>query len=56
LPENKCCAAKVFPSSTAYKLAREPSGTEPVIRVMGEGDDKILVEQAVDEALTPVAA
>jgi phosphoglucosamine mutase len=35
------------------------SGTEPVIRVMGEGDDKALVEAAVDdviEALTKVAA
>jgi phosphoglucosamine mutase len=35
------------------------SGTEPVIRVMGEGDDKALVEAAVDdvvEALTEVAA
>jgi len=36
-----------------------PSGTEPVIRVMGEGDDKILVESVVDdvvEALMLVAA
>ena len=36
-----------------------PSGTEPVIRVMGEGDDKILVEAAVDdvvEALSEAAA
>ena len=36
-----------------------PSGTEPVIRVMGEGDDKVLVEEVVDgivEALTEVAA
>ena len=36
-----------------------PSGTEPVIRVMGEGDDKALVENVVDgivEALTDVAA
>jgi phosphoglucosamine mutase len=36
-----------------------PSGTEPVIRVMGEGDDKSLVEAVVDdvvEALTEVAA
>jgi phosphoglucosamine mutase len=41
------------------RLLVRPSGTEPVIRVMGEGDDKILVEQAVDdvvEALTLVAA
>ena len=41
------------------RLLVRPSGTEPVIRVMGEGDDKLLVEQAVDavcEALTQVAA
>jgi phosphoglucosamine mutase len=25
-----------------------PSGTEPVIRVMGEGDDKVLVEEIVE--------
>jgi phosphoglucosamine mutase len=25
-----------------------PSGTEPVIRVMGEGDDKVMVEEIVD--------
>ena len=29
-----------------------PSGTEPVIRVMAEGDDKTLVEHAVDGFLT----
>ena len=36
-----------------------PSGTESVIRVMGEGDDRSLVEDVVDgivEALTDVAA
>ena len=41
------------------RLIVRPSGTEPVIRVMGEGDDKILVEAAVDdviEALSEVAA
>ncbi len=41
------------------RLLVRPSGTEPVIRVMGEGDDKLLVEQAVDDvcaALTQVAA
>jgi phosphoglucosamine mutase len=25
-----------------------PSGTEPVIRVMGEGDDREMVEEVVD--------
>ena len=41
------------------RLIVRPSGTEPVIRVMGEGDDKILVEAVVDdvvEALAEVAA
>ena len=41
------------------RLIVRPSGTEPVIRVMGEGDDKILVEAVVDdvvEALSTVAA
>jgi phosphoglucosamine mutase len=36
-----------------------PSGTEPVIRVMGEGDDQVLVEEIVDEivdALSQAAA
>jgi phosphoglucosamine mutase len=36
-----------------------PSGTEPVIRVMGEGDDLALVETVVDDvvaALTHAAA
>ncbi|MFL5093614.1 MAG: phosphoglucosamine mutase, partial [Xanthobacteraceae bacterium] len=41
------------------RLVIRPSGTEPVIRVMGEGDDKLLVEELVDgivEALTHAAA
>jgi len=41
------------------RLLVRPSGTEPVIRVMAEGDDKALVEAAVDdvvEALAGVAA
>jgi phosphoglucosamine mutase len=41
------------------RLLVRPSGTEPVIRVMGEGDDKLLVEQVVNDviaALTQVAA
>jgi phosphoglucosamine mutase len=41
------------------RLVIRPSGTEPVIRVMGEGDDKMLVEEVVDgivDALTRVAA
>lgn len=41
------------------RLLIRPSGTEPVIRVMGEGDDRELVETVVDEvidALKRVAA
>jgi len=41
------------------RLVVRPSGTEPVIRVMVEGDDKGLVEELVDgivEALTQAAA
>jgi phosphoglucosamine mutase len=41
------------------RLIVRPSGTEPVIRVMGEGDDRALVEQVVDDvvaALTKSAA
>jgi phosphoglucosamine mutase len=41
------------------RLIVRPSGTEPVIRVMGEGDDKVLIEEVVDgivEALRHAAA
>jgi phosphoglucosamine mutase len=41
------------------RLIIRPSGTEPVIRVMGEGDDKALIEEVVDgivEALSQAAA
>jgi phosphoglucosamine mutase len=41
------------------RLVVRPSGTEPVIRVMGEGDDKALVEEIVDgivDVLTDHAA
>src|ERR1700761_81082 len=41
------------------RLVVRPSGTEPVIRVMGEGDDKALVEEVVDgivDALSDHAA
>ena len=31
------------------RLLIRASGTEPVIRVMGEGDDRALVEKVVDE-------
>jgi phosphoglucosamine mutase len=41
------------------RLVIRASGTEPVIRVMGEGEDKIFIEEVVDgivDALTKVAA
>jgi phosphoglucosamine mutase len=41
------------------RLIIRPSGTEPVIRVMGEGDDKVLIEEVVDgivDALSRVTA
>jgi phosphoglucosamine mutase len=41
------------------RLLVRPSGTEPVIRVMGEGDDKVMIEEIVDgivDALTDAAA
>jgi phosphoglucosamine mutase len=41
------------------RLVVRPSGTEPVIRVMGEGDDKSLIEEVVDgivDALNRTAA
>src|SRR5882672_1249630 len=34
------------------RLLVRSSGTEPVIRVMGEGDDRILVEQVVDHIVS----
>ncbi len=37
------------------RLVIRPSGTEPVIRVMAEGDDRKLVEQVVDEVCEAVA-
>ncbi len=33
------------------RLVIRPSGTEPVIRVMGEGDDRVLVTEVVDEVI-----
>ncbi len=40
------------------RLIVRPSGTEPVIRVTGEGDDPVLVEEIVDgivDALAEIA-
>ncbi|MEW5420392.1 phosphoglucosamine mutase [Amorphus sp. 3PC139-8] len=38
----------------AGRLVVRPSGTEPLIRVMGEGDDAILVQSVVDDIATAV--
>jgi len=38
----------------AGRLVVRPSGTEPLIRVMGEGDDAILVQEVVDDIATAV--
>jgi len=34
------------------RLLVRSSGTEPVIRVMGEGDDREMVEEVVDNIVT----
>jgi phosphoglucosamine mutase len=38
------------------RLVIRPSGTEPVIRVMGEGDDRFLVETVVDDIIEAIGA
>lgn len=38
------------------RLVIRPSGTEPVIRVMAEGDDPVLVEKVVDDVCTAISA
>ncbi|MGQ4273457.1 phosphoglucosamine mutase [Terrihabitans sp. B22-R8] len=38
------------------RLVIRPSGTEPVIRVMAEGDDPVLVERVVDDIVDAVQA
>jgi phosphoglucosamine mutase len=38
------------------RLVIRPSGTEPVIRVMAEGDDRVLVETVVDDIVEAIAA
>ena len=39
---------------TSGRLVIRPSGTEPVIRVMAEGDDRTLVNEVVDEVVDAV--
>ncbi len=36
------------------RLVIRPSGTEPLIRVMGEGDDEALVHAVVDDVVTSI--
>jgi phosphoglucosamine mutase len=38
------------------RLVIRPSGTEPVIRVMGEADDPVLVENAVDDVVMALSS
>ena len=38
------------------RLVVRPSGTEPVIRIMGEGDDKAMIEEIVDGIVDALAA
>jgi phosphoglucosamine mutase len=38
------------------RLVIRPSGTEPVIRVMAEGDDEALVESAVNDVVTALSS
>ena len=40
---------------SAGRLVIRPSGTEPVIRVMGEGDDRTLVATVVDDVVTALS-
>ena len=39
----------------AGRLVIRPSGTEPLIRVMAEGDDRILVERVVDDLINVIS-
>ena len=38
------------------RLLIRPSGTEPLIRVMAEGDDRQQVERIVDELISVISA
>ena len=41
---------------TNGRLVIRPSGTEPLIRVMAEGDDRDLVESVVNEIVSVIGA
>lgn len=51
----KAIAAAQSRLGTAGRLVIRPSGTEPLIRVMAEGEDESLVRQLVDEICDAVA-
>ncbi|MCY1244612.1 Phosphoglucosamine mutase [compost metagenome] len=38
------------------RLVIRPSGTEPLIRVMAEGDDRILVEKVVNDIISVISS
>lgn len=38
------------------RVVIRPSGTEPLIRVMAEGDDKVLVEAVVDDIISVIGS
>jgi phosphoglucosamine mutase len=50
----KAIAAAELKLANHGRLLIRPSGTEPVIRVMGEGDDRVLVESVVDDVVEAV--
>jgi phosphoglucosamine mutase len=41
---------------TAGRLVIRPSGTEPLIRVMAEGDDRKLVETVVNDIISVISS
>ena len=53
---SKAIAAAKQKLGAEGRLVIRPSGTEPVIRVMAEGDDRALIEQVVDDVCEAVAA
>ena len=60
-PLENPAVAKAIADATARlagrgRLVIRPSGTEPVIRVMGEADDKALVDSLVGDVCEAVAA
>jgi phosphoglucosamine mutase len=48
-------AAEAMLAKTGRLLLRE-SGTEPLVRVMAEGEDPALVSRVVDDLCTQIAA